>query len=450
MMAAPAMGRRGESDGAVIGLVGLAHFMSHLQQLALPPLIPLFHASFGVSYFALGIYATLFYAASGLGQAAAGVLVDRYGAQRLLALGLTTLSASIVAVGLVTAYWMLLPLAVIAGLGNSVFHPADLSILSHRVSERRLGRAFAAHGVSGSLGYAAAPLAVLTLAEIANWHVALIVIGGVGLAVAGLVAGNRRLLAYTAATTRAGGARRRRYLDVIGAPVVLMAFAYFAMTSFAGSGMQNWAVTALATGYDFSLAAATRSLSLYLLCGGIGMVLGGFLAERTSQHHRVAMSGIAIAALIMLAIAAAPLAAWSIPALLALAGLANGCTGPSRDVLVRRCRRRRRHRQRFRLRLFRLRSRLGDGAGAGPLAGRPPAARDIPRGRLLLRARRPDRPAGPPGHRRARRAARGSGLSAGRVTTETPRRRGRESAALAGAATERPLHPARWGWRPLA
>jgi len=337
-MAVAAIGRRGESDGAVIGLVGLAHYMSHVLQLALPPLIPLLHATFGVSYFALGIYATLFYATSGFGQAAAGVLVDRYGAPRLLALGLLTLSSAIVLAGLVTSYWMLLPLAVIAGLGNSVFHPAGLSILSHRVSERRLGRAFAAHGVSGSLGYATAPVAVLKIAEIANWHVALIVLGSVGLAVAGLVASNRTLLGYDQRATaiRAGAARRSRYVEVIGAPVVLMAFAYFAMTAFAGSGMQNWAVTALTTGYDFSLGAASKSLSLYLLCAGAGMVLGGFLAEHTRQHHRVAMGGIAAAALLMLAIAATPLSPMSIAALLAVAGLANGVTGPSRDVLVRR------------------------------------------------------------------------------------------------------------------
>jgi len=337
-MTVAVIGRRGESDGAVIGLVGLAHYMSHVLQLALPPLIPLLHAAFGVSYFALGIYATLFYASSGFGQAAAGVLVDRYGAPRLLTLGLFTLSSAIVVAGLVTSYWMLLPLAVIAGLGNSVFHPADLSILSHRVSERRLGRAFAAHGVSGSLGYATAPFAVLTIAQHANWHVALIALGGVGLAVAGLVASNTALLGYDhgAAAARGSTARRGRYVEVIGAPVVLMAFAYFAMTAFAGSGMQNWAVTALSTGYAFSLDAASKSLSLYLLCAGGGMVLGGFLAEHTQQHHRVAMSGIAVAALVMVGIAATPLSPLAVTALLALSGLANGITGPSRDVLVRR------------------------------------------------------------------------------------------------------------------
>ena len=55
-----------------------------------------------------------------------------------------------------TACWSLG--AALAGLGNSVFHPADFSILNARVGSERLGHAFSAHGVAGSLGYASAPI----------------------------------------------------------------------------------------------------------------------------------------------------------------------------------------------------------------------------------------------------------------------------------------------------
>ena len=337
-MAVGTAARRGERDPAIISLVGAAHYMSHVLQLALPPLIPILHDEFGASYAALGLYGTLFYASSGFGQAAAGVLVDRYGAHRLLAGGLAMLSGAILAAGLAGAYWMLLPLAVIAGLGNSVFHPADLSILSHRVSERRLGRAYAVHGVSGSLGYATPPVLIPLVTTLANWHVALIAVGVAGLALAAVLLANRRLLDYPqeAALRPGGGQTRRGYLAVIGAPVVLMAFGYFAMTSFAGSGLQTFSVTALNSGYGFSLATANFCLFLYLLSAGCGMVLGGFLAERTQQHHRVAMLGMAAAALLMLAIAGiAGIDSYAVP-LMALAGLATGVTGPSRDVLVRR------------------------------------------------------------------------------------------------------------------
>lgn len=330
--------RRGERDVAVISLVGAAHYTSHVLQLALPPLFPILHAQFGVSFTELGAFVTLFYVASGLGQAAAGVLVDRYGAFRLLACGLALLSGSILLAGLASSYWMLLPLAPIAGLGNSVFHPADLSILSHRVSETRLGRAYAVHGISGSLGYATSPVLVTLIAGIANWHVALIAVGLGGLAVAALLLVNRPLVTYDhVAAVQAGQSKRRgSYLEVIGAPVVLMAFGYFAMTSFAGSGMQTFSITALTTGYGLSLHVATLALTGYLVGAAFGMVGGGLLADRTTQHHRVAMSGIATAALIMVGVAViGHLGALVLP-LTALAGIANGITGPSRDVLVRR------------------------------------------------------------------------------------------------------------------
>jgi MFS transporter, FSR family, fosmidomycin resistance protein len=337
-MAVLAEPRRGERDATVISLVGVAHYTSHMLQLALPPLFPILHTAFGVSFIELGAFVTLFYAASGLGQSAAGVLVDRYGAHRLLVGGLAVLSGSILLAGFASSYWLLLPLAPVAGLGNSVFHPADLTILSHRVSEGRLGRAYAVHGVSGSLGYATSPLLVTFIASIANWHIALMALGFGGLVVAALILVNRPVLDYAHIMAAEGTTTKRRapYLTVIGTPVVLMAFAYFAMTSFAGSGMQTFSITALTTGYGLDLQLATLGLTLYLVGGALGIIGGGVLADHTRHHHRVAMSGIAVAALLMLSIAAAPgLGALILP-IAAAAGIANGITGPSRDVLVRR------------------------------------------------------------------------------------------------------------------
>jgi MFS transporter, FSR family, fosmidomycin resistance protein len=330
--------QRGERDFTIMSLVGVAHYMSHVLQLALPPLFPILHREFGVSFTELGLVVTLFYIASGLGQTAAGVLVDHYGAPRLLIGGLAVLGAAIALAGTVSAYWMLLPLAPIAGLGNSVFHPADLAILSHKVSERRLGRAYSVHGLSGYLGYASAPLAVTVLAAYGGWRMALIAVGVTGIALAGVLVMQQTLLAEPLQTSLSGvtAGRRSNYLRVIGAPVVLMAFGYFAMTAFAGSGMQTFAITALASGYGLSLHTATLGLTGYLVGAASGITLGGFLADRTHQHHRVAMSGIATAALMIFAVATIPGLGTMVVPLMALAGLANGITGPSRDVLVRR------------------------------------------------------------------------------------------------------------------
>jgi MFS family permease len=101
----------GKHDAAVMTLVGAAHFGSHLLQLALPPVFPILAVEFGVGFTELGLIVTLFYAVSGLGQATAGVLVDRYGAHRLLVCGLVVLAGAWILAGLATHYWMLLPLA---------------------------------------------------------------------------------------------------------------------------------------------------------------------------------------------------------------------------------------------------------------------------------------------------------------------------------------------------
>jgi MFS transporter, FSR family, fosmidomycin resistance protein len=336
-MAAPAQTL--QRDASVMTLVGLAHYMSHVMQLALPPLFPILHIEFGVSFTQLGLVVTLFYMASGLGQAAAGILVDRYGGQRLLVAGLTVLAVSIALAGTVASYWMLLPLALTAGLGNSVFHPADLSILSHRISERRLGRAYATHSIAGTLGYATAPVLITVIAAFGNWRLALGVVGIAGLCVALALYLNRSRLIYApsqAARPAEASQRQPGYLQVVGSPVVLMAFAYFAMTAFAGSGLQTFSITALVSGYGVVLKIATLGLTGYLVGSAGGMVLGGFLADRTRHHHRVAMGGIAAAATLMLLLSAVAGYALAVVPVMMLAGIANGITAPSRDVLIRR------------------------------------------------------------------------------------------------------------------
>jgi len=335
----PAPAQTLQRDASVMTLVGLAHYMSHVMQLALPPLFPILHDEFGVGFTELGLIVTLFYVASGLGQAAAGILVDRYGGQRLLVAGLTVLALSIALAGAVASYWMLLPLALMAGLGNSVFHPADLSILSHRVSESRLGRAYATHSIAGTLGYATSPVLITALAAFGNWRLALGIVGIAALCVALALYLSRYRLTYQpshAARPAEAGQRQPGYLQLVGSPVVLMAFAYFAMTAFAGSGLQTFSITALVSGYGIALKVATLGLTGYLVGSAGGMVLGGFLADRTRHHHRVAMGGIATAATLMLLLSVIAGHALAVAPVMMLAGIANGITAPSRDVLIRR------------------------------------------------------------------------------------------------------------------
>jgi len=326
-------------DARIIGLVGSAHFFSHFFQLTLPPLFPLIKETFGVPYVALGFMMSLMYASSGIGQTISGFLVDRFGAARVLVLGMCLFAGSMAAAGMAPTYWALLPIAVLAGLGNSVFHPADYSIFNASIDSRRLGRAYGVHSICGNLGWTVAPAVVVTLAAHASWRTALVTVGGIGVAAALLLSTQSDTLAddRPVASRRAAGADEGLAADIrllMVAPV-LAAFAYFALLATSLIGIQTFAVTTLVALYDAPLALATAALTAFLLGSSGGVLVGAFLADHTRRHDLVAAAGMSTGAVLALALATGALALPALPVVMAIAGFALGMTSPSRDMLVR-------------------------------------------------------------------------------------------------------------------
>jgi MFS transporter, FSR family, fosmidomycin resistance protein len=320
-------------DVRVIGLIGAAHFFSHFFQLVLPPLFPLLKTVFGVPYVALGLTMSVFFAASGIGQTLSGFLVDRVGAHRVLMGGMALFAGSIALAGLVPTYWMLLPVAMLAGLGNSVFHPADYSILNSSVDPRRIGRGYSAHAISGNLGWAVAPPVVFALTAHFSWRVALVTVGGLGLAMVAVLATQGG--AFGAVRSGARGKSAVADMRLLLTAPILSAFAYFAFIATALIGVQTFGVTGLVRVYDTPMALATAALTAFLFGGAAGILAGGMLADRTNRHDLVAVAGLIAAAILMMLLATGSVAASLLPVVLAVAGFSQGVTGPSRDMLVR-------------------------------------------------------------------------------------------------------------------
>ena len=207
-------------DAQIIGLVGLAHGTSHFFQLILAPLFPWLKAAFGLTYAELGLLMSVFFVVSGVGQALAGFVVDRAGAWIVLVAGIGLLAVSALGFAASHSYPMLILFAGIAGLGNSVFHPADFTILNRRVSVPRLGHAFGMHGILGTFGWASAPVFMAGLATLLGWRSALLCAGLLAFAILALLVANRALLDTREmhAARRAGQGRRARTLARLPAP----------------------------------------------------------------------------------------------------------------------------------------------------------------------------------------------------------------------------------------
>ena len=198
-------------DASIIGLVGLAHASSHFSHLLLPLMFPVFMKEFGLSYSELGLLMTTFFVVSGLGQASGGFLVDRMGARPVLFGALATIATACVVASFANSYAMLVLVAMLAGFGNSPFHPVDFTIMNQRVSSARLGYAFSAHGLTGNLGWAAAPLFFATLGSLYGWRFAYLAAAALYLGILALVVVHRDKLSTTVAVRHAqqGGEPRQ-------------------------------------------------------------------------------------------------------------------------------------------------------------------------------------------------------------------------------------------------
>jgi MFS transporter, FSR family, fosmidomycin resistance protein len=324
-----------DRNATVIGLVSVAHGISHFFQIVVAPLFPLIKDELGVSYAALGFAMTLFYAASAFFQPVAGFVVDRLGARNVLMGGLATMVAGIALVGLSQGYPALVVGMLLAGLGNSVFHPADFTILNGRVEAKKLGYAYSAHGIGGSLGYAAAPVFSAGLGAAFGWHAALLSAAALGLLVLVVVALNwRRLDVPVHAAAKAEKPMREDVRVLMSAPV-LLCFLYFVVYCCGLAGVQHFSVSAMTMQYGVTVAFASTAVTSYMAGSAAGIFAGGFIATRASRHDVVAMSGIAAGAACMLVIASGQIPGILLPVAFALTGFSLGATGPSRDLIVR-------------------------------------------------------------------------------------------------------------------
>ena len=330
-----------KSDATIISLVGFAHGTSHFFHLMLPPLFPWFMAEFGLGYAQAGVLMTVFFVVSGIGQAIAGIWVDKFGAHRVLCAGVGTLALSGVLVAVSANFTGLMFAAVVAGLGNSVFHPADFALLAKRVSPQRMGHAFSTHGISGNLGWAIAPLFMTAVASAAGWRAAGVAAALFGAASLTLLIWKRDLLRYELEHLAGGhvevgaAVAPRSTWSFLREPMVWFAFAFFFFATFGFGALQNFAPPLLRELFGLSLVASTSALSVYLLGGSAGLVLGGFLAKPGNQHERYVMFAFSSGVAFALLLAFLPMPGWLVLPTMALMGFGVGIAGPSRDLLVR-------------------------------------------------------------------------------------------------------------------
>ncbi len=328
-----------------VGTVCFVHFASHYYITLLAPLFLFVRADYGVSYTELGLAFTAFNVVSTVLQTPTGFLVDRVSARLLLVAGLLVGAAAFTIAALVDSFWVFVAMFALAGLGNTVYHPADYALLSRHVPAARTGRAFSFHTFAGMLGNAAAPPSLLFLQSLVGWRGAFLGAAVLGLVAALVmaVAGEPPELAAAPGKTARGGkpadtappGAAPMGWRLLLAPAILLNLAFFIMLAMSSGALYNFLVPALGALHGTPVTVGNAALTGLLLLSPIGVLVGGWLAGRTPHHGLVATCGLIVTAIVSLLVGSFDFAAVALVMLMSIAGFFSGLTMPSRDMIVR-------------------------------------------------------------------------------------------------------------------
>jgi len=327
-------------DALIVAVVAFVHLVSHFFQLILAPIFPWLVSDFAFSYTELGFIMTVLFTVSGVSQAAAGFVVDRFGALVTLVGGLVCLALGAVVFSLAADYRAFLLGAVLVGLGNAVFHPVDFWLINHRVSVPRLGPAYSMHGLSGSLGWALAPVFLVGLAYPFGWRVAVAAAAVLPLVAIVVVWLYRDVMLADAPLLLPGQVHGDAPITVssfafLRSRALWLCFIFFAFVAAALGGVQSFSATIFADVYGLAVGTAALSVTIYMLASAVGMLAGGWLVARSGILERNIAIALALSTVAAVLVGAQVLPATLALALMAVMGFGSGLSGPSRDMLIR-------------------------------------------------------------------------------------------------------------------
>jgi MFS family permease len=308
-------------------------------------MFPWLKDAFALSYAELGLLMSVFFVVSCIAQATSGFLVDRIGARPVLFGGVGLLVLAALVYSQSNGYAMLLLGAVIAGCGNGIFHPVDYTLINHKVSPPNLPYAYSMHGVTGYLGWAAAPAFMVMITQLADWRIAFLSAALLEACVLAILWVNKNDLldnvkerhenTHASAQAANPGVTQESPFAFLRLPAVWLCWVFFFFSMASTSSLQSFAPSALFSIYEIPLNVGSYYITLLALGSAGGVLFGGYLAAKLQAPERIVSTCLSITVVMCLLLSTGFISIDLIPLIFFALGFGYGVVAPSRDLLVK-------------------------------------------------------------------------------------------------------------------
>ena len=281
-----------------VGMLSAGHFITDINQGALPALLPFFIAAYDLSYAAAAGIVFAANMASTVVQPLFGHAADRFSKPWFLSGGMFLAGLGLALTGISHSYRMIILLAVLSGIGIAAYHP-EAARLANFAAGPRKGAAMSIFGVGGTLGFAVGPLLVsmampqwglpgtlILLVPVTVMAIAMTSHFGAFAALEKRVAG-RKGGPGNVHLQDAWGPFARLTLTVIGRSIL-----FYGLNTF----IPIYWINVLKE----SKASGALALTLFAGAGIVGNLLGGSLADRIGQKKVVLLGFLSLTVLLPL------------------------------------------------------------------------------------------------------------------------------------------------------
>jgi FSR family fosmidomycin resistance protein-like MFS transporter len=259
---------------------------------ALPALLPYFKDRFALSYTLVALLMLAYASSSSIVQPLFGYMSDRRGALWLLPTGVAVAGTGIALAADAPAYWLVLVLVLVSGLGGAAYHPEGSKFAAY-ASGRKRASGMSAFSIGGNVGYALGPIAAGFLVGWLGLRGGLLIVIPCAVAAGTLAVGLRYLSSFAPPPGRpyavGSGEDNLPALVLLLVVITFRSFAWFGFITF----VPLWEVS-----LGNSKAHGSHLLSLMLLAGGIGTIAMGPAADRWGTR-RVLMISMAATPILM-------------------------------------------------------------------------------------------------------------------------------------------------------